>query len=124
MSGRIDTARLREALDGQRRARNLSWRQVAGEANVSPSLLSRMSNGHRPDLDGFIALVQWLGSPAEEFMVQLGDQVEDKPQPALEAQLAPLLRARNDFNETEQNYLLEIMEATVRRIRAERQARS
>jgi hypothetical protein len=83
-----------------------------------------MSNGHRPDLDGFIALVQWLGSPAEEFMVQPGDQADEKPRPALEAQLAPLLRARSDFNETEQNYLLEIMEATVRRIRAERQARS
>jgi transcriptional regulator with XRE-family HTH domain len=124
MSGRIDTARLREALDGQRRARNLSWRQVAGEANVSPSLLSRMSNGHRPDLDGFIALVQWLGSPAEDFMVQPGDPIQDHSQPALEAQMGPLLRARSDFNETEQNYLLEIMEATIRRIRAERQARS
>ena len=74
MTGRMDTRRLYDALDAQRRARDLSWRQLAQQAGVSPSLLSRMGNGQRPDLDGFIALVQWLGAQAEEFMVWPDDR--------------------------------------------------
>lgn len=123
MDGRIDTERLRSALDAQRKVRNLSWRQLAFEANVSPSLLSRMNNGQRPDLDGFVALVQWLGSPAENFMVKEGEEAQERPQPAIEAELAPLLRARKDLDETERTYLLEIVEATMRKIRADRQER-
>ncbi|WP_326959274.1 helix-turn-helix domain-containing protein [Amycolatopsis sp. NBC_01286] len=123
MSGRIDTRRLYDALDGQRRARKLSWRQVAHEAGVSPSLLSRMGNGHRPDLDGFVALVQWLGLPAEDFMIELDQEEEAKPEPEFEAQFAPLLRARSDFNEAEQEYLMDIVSATMKKIRADRRER-
>ncbi|MDX3187845.1 transcriptional regulator [Streptomyces sp. MN03-5084-2B] len=122
MSGRIDTRRLYNALDGQRQARNLSWRQVATEAGVSPSLLSRMGNKHRPDLDGFVALVQWLGLPAESFMVEPGRE-EAKSEPEFEAQFAPLLRARSDFNEAEQEYLMDIVTATMKKIRADRRER-
>lgn len=124
MTGRIDLPRLYGALDAQRRARHLSWRQLAEEAGVSPSLLSRMGNGQRPDLDGFIALVQWLGTPAEEFAVQpdepgrtdSGGAAGGVPEPALETQLAMLLRARDDLAEADKEYLLEIVGATMRRI--------
>ncbi|OLT39090.1 transcriptional regulator [Saccharomonospora sp. CUA-673] len=112
MSGRIDLPRLTGALDDQRAARGLSWRQVADEADVSPSLLSRMRNGLRPDLDGFIALVQWLGTPAERFTTH----PDEDPEPALETQLAMLLRARTDLAEADKEYLLEIVGATMRRI--------
>lgn len=65
----IDVEALYSALDAQRTARGLSWRQLAKELQVSPSLLSRMANGLRPDADAFITLVQWLGVPAEQFAV-------------------------------------------------------
>ncbi|MBB3662484.1 transcriptional regulator with XRE-family HTH domain [Prauserella sediminis] len=121
MSGRMDLPRLHDALDAQRRARDLSWRQLAEEAGVSPSLLSRMGNGQRPDLDGFIALVQWLGTPAEEFMSHPGDDRATPPAhgptPELETQLAMLLRARDDLPEADKEYLLEIVGATMRRIK-------
>ncbi|GAA1213926.1 helix-turn-helix domain-containing protein [Prauserella alba] len=122
MSGRMDLSRLHDALDAQRRARDLSWRQLAEEAGVSPSLLSRMGNGQRPDLDGFIALVQWLGTPAEEFMSHSGDDQAAAtpahgPTPELETQLAMLLRARDDLPEADKEYLLEIVGATMRRIK-------
>ncbi len=120
MTGRMDTRRLYDALDAQRRARDLSWRQLAQQAGVSPSLLSRMGNGQRPDLDGFIALVQWLGAQAEEFMVWPDDRPRDE-QPALETQLALLLRARDDLGEADKEYLLDIVSATMRRIKADRQ---
>lgn len=119
MNGRMDAQRLYDALDAVRRSRDLSWRQLAHEAGVSPSLLSRMGNGQRPDLDGFIGLVQWLGAPAEDFMLWPEAPPADG-EPALEAQLAMLLRARSDLRDADKEYLLEIVEATMRRIRAGR----
>jgi len=116
----MDARRLYDALDAQRRARGLSWRQLAEQAGVSPSLLSRMGNGQRPDLDGFIALVQWLGAPAEEFMVWPDSAARSEEQPDLETQLALLLRARNDLSEADRQYLLDIVNATMRRIKADR----
>lgn len=118
MEGRVDARGLYHALDAQRRARGLSWRQLAEESGVSPSLLTRMGNGHRPDLDGFIALVQWLGSPAEDFMVWPPDMPRRQTEPPLETQLALLLRARNDLSTADREYLLEIFGATMRRINA------
>lgn len=120
MAGRVDGRGLYNAVDTQRRARGLSWRKLATEAGVSPSLLSRMGNGHRPDLDGFIALVQWLGSPAEDFMIWPADRSRPDNVPTLETQLALLLRARSDLSAVDQEYLLEIVGATMRRINAER----
>lgn len=120
MEGRMDARRLYDALDAQRLARGMSWRQLAEQAGVSPSLLSRMGNGQRPDLDGFIALVQWLGAPAEEFMVWPEGRTHTDAGPTLEAQLALLLRARDDLSDADREYLLEILGATMRRIKADR----
>lgn len=113
----MDARRLYDALDAERKARRYSWRQLAEQAGVSASLLSRMNNGHRPDLDGFIGLVQWLGAAAENFMVVPGRR-EPPSELALEAEFALLLRSRNDLSEPDKRYLLEIVEATMRRIKA------
>ena len=64
----LDVQALRDALDQQRRTRQMSWRQVASEAGISPSTLSRMTQGKRPDVDSFAALVDWLGVPADTFL--------------------------------------------------------
>ncbi|GAA3811160.1 helix-turn-helix domain-containing protein [Amycolatopsis tucumanensis] len=117
MGGRLDTGRLYAALDAERESRGLSWRQLAAEAGVSASLVSRMGNGHRPDLDGFIALVQWLGMPAETFMVWPEGQPDGRRRPSLEAQLAPLLRAEEELSESDQQHLLDVVGLTMRHIR-------
>lgn len=65
----LDVRALRTALDQHRRARKLSWRQVASEAGVSPSTISRMTQDKRPDVDSFAALVSWMGVPADTFLV-------------------------------------------------------
>ncbi|NKQ58169.1 helix-turn-helix transcriptional regulator [Amycolatopsis sp. K13G38] len=118
MVGRLDAGRLYAALDAQREASGLSWRQLAIEAGVSASLVSRMGNGHRPDLDGFIALVQWLGMPAETFMVWPEGLRDKRPRPSLEAQLAPLLRAEEDLGEDDQQHVLDVVGMTMRHLRA------
>jgi transcriptional regulator with XRE-family HTH domain len=119
---KIDTASLQDALDQARIARGLSWRQLAAECGVTPSLLSRMRNGYKPDAEGFMTLVRWLGMPAETFLV---DQAESRPQPQpeLSAELAPLLRARKDLDEADVAMLQEVIQATLRRAAAQRSAR-
>lgn len=118
MAGRLDVARLYGALEAEREAQGLSWRQLAADAGVSASLVSRMSNGHRPDLDGFIALVQWLGMPAETFMVWPEGDRDKRARPSLEAQLAPLLRAEDELSESDQQHVLDVVGITLRHMRA------
>jgi transcriptional regulator with XRE-family HTH domain len=118
---RIDVQGLYAALDAERSARGLSWRQLAKEIEVSPSLLSRLSNGLRPDADGFATLVRWLNMPGEQFMADLDVAPRTQPEPDLVTQLAPLLRARQDLDERDIAYLEEVIRATVRHVQASRQ---
>lgn len=121
MSRRIDVAALHDALDGERKSRSVSWRELARLIGVSPSLMTRMGQGHRPDLESFAAFVQWLGQPAEKFMVQPGDAHKAPgTQLALEAELAPLLRARKDLNDEDRDYLEQVVSSAVAFIRAKR----
>ncbi|MEJ7567754.1 MAG: hypothetical protein WKF41_05760 [Gaiellaceae bacterium] len=55
------------ALDSKRRTEEMSWRDLAGEIDVSPSVFTRMAQGRRPDVDTFLTLVGWLGIAAERF---------------------------------------------------------
>jgi transcriptional regulator with XRE-family HTH domain len=115
---RVDVPGLYGALNAAREAKGMSWRQLAKEIGVSPSLLSRMSNGDRPDADGFATLVTWLGMPAEDFMTPSENRQESPPE--LMTQLAPLLRARKDLTAEDVTYLEEVIQATLRRTRAAR----
>jgi transcriptional regulator with XRE-family HTH domain len=123
VKGRIDVARLHHALDGERQARALSWRELARLVGVSPSLLTRMGQGYRPDLESFAALVQWLDQPAETFMIRPKLEANSKhAQPALEAELTPLLRARRDLTDDDKQYLEQVVTAAITFIRAKRNA--
>lgn len=110
----IDVEGLFAALNAAREARGSSWRALAKEIGVSPSLLSRLGNGLKPDADSFATLVQWLSLPAEKFFVDPKSH-NDRDQPELMAQLVPLLRARHDLSKADVDYLEEIIAATVRR---------
>lgn len=113
----LDVPALYAALDAERRSRSISWRQVAREAGVSPSTMTRLGNGYRPDVDAFAKLVQWLGIPADKFFV---GQASSERQPGLVAELAPLLRARSDLDEQDVAYLEDLIGAAERRFRSER----
>lgn len=58
-----------ETIDGERRSRGLNWKELAGEARVSQSTLTRLGQGKRPDVDSFARLVAWGGFPADQFVV-------------------------------------------------------
>ena len=115
----INTAALHSALDAARQERQISWRALAGEIGVSPSLLSRLGNGLKPDTDGFATIIAWLRLPAEDFFEHEGERDDDDREPDLMAQLAPLLRARKDLSGTDVKYLQQVIGATIERARAQ-----
>jgi len=108
------------ALDAVRESRGISWRQLAREVQISPSTFSRLANRQKPDVDAFVALVRWLKVPAERFMTDGDDQ--DREEPPLMAELAPLLRARRDLNSGDKKYLEELIGAAMRRFATEQTA--
>lgn len=55
------------ALDAQREAKNMSWRDVANETGVNASTLTRLGQGKSPDVENFLALIDWLGIDAKTF---------------------------------------------------------
>jgi transcriptional regulator with XRE-family HTH domain len=118
--GHLDVGSLHAALDAERQERNISWRQLAKEAGVSPSTLTRLGNGYRPDVDAFAKLVQWLGVPADRFFTHAA---KNSSQPHLVTELAPLLRARKDLSEQDVAYLEDLIGAAVRRFGAESERR-
>ena len=66
--GRFDADAFYAALDAERRSRRYTWKQVAEEARVSASTLTRMAQGRRPDVDSLAALVAWAGLSADTFV--------------------------------------------------------
>lgn len=68
MKSKFDAGAFFAALDAQRAARGLTWKQVAEESGVSASTLTRMAQGKRPDVDGLASLASWSGLDANAFM--------------------------------------------------------
>ena len=65
---RFDAESLYLALDRQRADRGLTWAEVAAETGVSPATLKRTRTGGRMEVDGMLAMVNWLGVPVETFV--------------------------------------------------------
>ena len=56
------------ALDGERLARQCTWKRVAEESGISASTLTRISPGKRPDGDSLAALSAWSGLDVDRFV--------------------------------------------------------
>lgn len=120
VQGRINVAGLYAALDAEKAARSLSWRQVAKQCGLSPSTFTRMANGHNPEADAFAVLVTWLGQPADAFIAAEGEQ---DIEPDLIASLAPLLRARRDLSEEDADHLQALFRSAIEEYLAGRERR-
>lgn len=57
-----------DALNRARDRRGLTWRGLANDAGVSPSTLTRMKQGKRPDVDSMAALARWAGLDVDDFI--------------------------------------------------------
>jgi transcriptional regulator with XRE-family HTH domain len=65
---RFDAAALYAALDAQRNAQGITWKQVAEEIGVSVATIQRVRSGGRMEVDGMLAMVYWLEVSVESFV--------------------------------------------------------
>lgn len=77
MNQAVDLDRLVGVLDSRINAEGLSWRKAAAQIEVSPALLSRLRNGHQPDLSSYAKIVRWLNMSADEFLHEPAQSVRD-----------------------------------------------
>jgi transcriptional regulator with XRE-family HTH domain len=106
----IDVTGLASALEGRVRADAISWRQAAGQIGVSPSLLTRIRNDQRPDLDAFALIVRWLRISADRFMVD-PTELATRKEPELGSSINALLRARSDLDDQDKQHLETILQS-------------
>jgi transcriptional regulator with XRE-family HTH domain len=68
MTQHFDTEAFYAALNAARLSRRLTWKEVAREAGVNASTLSRIGQGAKPDVNGLAALLAWSSLKAEMFI--------------------------------------------------------
>lgn len=106
--GSFDGVAFFAALDGMREARALNWRQVAHGAGVSPSTLTRLAQGKRPDVDSLAALVDWAGLSADDFVIRVHGETQDEPL----AMISTYLRADKSLDPKVASALEDVLHAT------------
>jgi transcriptional regulator with XRE-family HTH domain len=112
--GIFDASAFFSALDAQRVAKRLNWKEVAAESGISASTLTRMAQGRRPDVDSLAALVAWSGLNADDF---IRERDEEKSQPEALAMISTHLRADPHLTEEGAIALEELIKATYERLR-------
>ena len=112
-AGTFDAASFYAALDSVRAARKVSWRELADQAGVSASTLTRLAQGKRPDVDGLAALCAWSGLRADDFILT------DKKRPEAEslAAISTLLRSDRNLTEKSAAQLNEIIKVSYRELK-------
>lgn len=66
-NNRFDVEGFFSSLDIVREERKKTWKQVATEARVAASTLTRIGQGRRPDVDGLAALCSWADLDARNY---------------------------------------------------------
>jgi len=101
------------ALDAEREARGVTWKQVAGETGVSASTLTRIGQGRKPDVDTLAALSAWAGLDPKDFM----RGKRDKDEPETLAMISTYLRGDPHLTETSASALEEIIKVSYENLR-------
>lgn len=113
----FDVPALHAALDAERLARNLTWKDVSSRSGVSASTLTRLSQGRRPDVDSLTALTGWLGMSADHFM-GIRTRIFGAGSPL--TQISTIIREDPDLNTEAAAALDELVKATYARLRSQR----
>lgn len=116
MRGSFDHEAFYEALDSTRQARKLNWKQVASEAGVSPSTLTRLGQGKRPDVDSFAALCSWGGLDADDFLQSSAKRSEPEPL----AVIGTYLRSDRNLSEESARMLEQLVRTTYETLREDK----
>jgi transcriptional regulator with XRE-family HTH domain len=88
MANRFDNDGFFSALNAARLSRQKTWKDVAEEAGINASTLTRMGQGANPDVNGLTALLNWSHLKMEMF-IKNADVGEPEPI----ARITAMLRA-------------------------------
>jgi transcriptional regulator with XRE-family HTH domain len=110
--GSFDADGFYAALDLERQSRRLTWKEVASEAGISASTLSRMKQGKRPDVDSLAALASWSGLDVDNFVVS-----DERSEAAALPKIAALLRSDPHLTRESAIAIEEVLRMTYERLR-------
>lgn len=113
--GTFDSDAFFDALEGVRIARKKTWKQLAKEAGVSASTLTRMAQGKRPDVDSLAAISRWSGLVVDNYVHG------HRPMPAQEplAMISTYLRSDRNLSPEAVKALDAVIKATYERLLGE-----
>jgi transcriptional regulator with XRE-family HTH domain len=111
----FDTEAFYAAIDAQRQAKKLTWKQVATQSGVSASTLTRMAQGRSPDVDGLAALLEWSGLDVDTF---ISDQKRGEPETL--AMISTYLRSDPHLSPESAKALDELIKATYQHLRKDK----
>lgn len=100
----FDSQAFYAALNATRLSRQMTWKEVAEEAGVNASTLSRIGGGANPDVDGLVSLLSWAHLKAESFIPGYEDR---KSEPI--AEITALLRADPRLNKQSAKLMVDIV---------------
>lgn len=90
----VDPAAIYATLDHERQSRDISWRELARQAGVSPSTLSRMAQGRPPSVEGLVQLADWAGCSLDELVGRSSRMENEMAAPTA---IASYLRSRKEL---------------------------
>ena len=98
------------------KTREQTWKQVSKETGVSPSTLTRMAQGRRPDAASLAALSAWAGINPADYVDMPKKPRNSEPLVAI----STLLRADSNLKPDAAKALQAIIEAAYENLRKER----
>lgn len=116
---RFDVNALHAAMDSERRARRLTWKEVAAQSGVSASTLTRLSQGRQPDVNSLASLTAWLGISADHFM--RAESIDQFGSASPLAQISSIIHRDPNLNAEGAVALEELVRATYARLRTDRE---
>jgi len=101
------------ALEAVVRAKSKTWKEVSDETGVSPSTLTRMAQGRRPDAASLAALSAWAHMNPSDFV----HMPYKASRPESMAQISTLLRSDPNLDSEAAEALEAIMRTAYERFR-------
>lgn len=109
---RFDSDAFYAALNATRLSRQKTWKDVAEEAGINASTLSRIGQGAKPDVNGLASLLAWSNLKAEAF-IRGPNQKRGEPL----AQITALLRADPRLSKQNAKLIEDIVISTYSKLR-------
>ncbi|PHZ84716.1 helix-turn-helix domain-containing protein [Paremcibacter congregatus] len=113
-NGKFNAESFYSALNTCRESKKYTWKKVAELAQISPSTLTRMAQGKRPDVDSMAALIDWSGLSADDFIEKSNNDIE---QVDTVATIGTYLRADKNLDDKSADALSAIVQAAYERLR-------